>query len=175
MLNRFRAWRGNEHGASTITIFILAMPLIVGSFGFGFDQVRALYFKNYIQNRADLAVQNAVALNSSTKADGTILLGEKSILDAQDNYTKNTRQYRGNSVFNCFLTWESSATGCSQSVGKVGNSGDINCKDLFLRQEYGLKLEIREKVNTVFLRILGINELNLGTITAKSIVRPVCS
>lgn len=173
MLSKFSSWRSKERGTATITIFILALPLIVGSFGFGFDEVRALYFKTYLQNRADLAVQNAVASNSSTQVNGTIILDPiGSVNSVYSNYNTNTLSYRSSNTLICPLNQQFSNQGCSEFAQIFGQT--INCADLSAGGQYGLRFDVRENISTVFLRILGIKQMNIGTISAESLIRPVC-
>jgi hypothetical protein len=55
-------------------LFILALPLMIGAFGFGFDAMRLAYAKRLAQGRLDLATQSAAAVTYTT-ADGRIQLG----------------------------------------------------------------------------------------------------
>lgn len=59
-MSAIRAWQQAERGFSAAAILLLAMPLLLGAFGYGFDSIRLSYIKTYLQGRADLAVQTAV-------------------------------------------------------------------------------------------------------------------
>lgn len=59
-LSSIRRWQHAEGGFSAAAILILALPLLLGAFGYGFDSLRLSYLKTYLQGRADLAVQTAV-------------------------------------------------------------------------------------------------------------------
>lgn len=99
MLARIRAWRRGEQGISTAAIFILAMPLIVGAFGYGVDALRLQYTKEIVRSRLDLATQMAAA-TTYTDATGQVILGSPT--DATywktigyNIYEQNTARLRG--------------------------------------------------------------------------------
>jgi len=193
MFNLFKSWKYNEKGVASISLFILSLPLIVGSFGFGFDEVRGIYIRNYVQGRADLAVQNAVAATTTTTSKGNISLDANYVNDVINNYEKNTQEYRNNSILSCSskatttynptnqITHQniSSTASCVQTVWQVGTffNQATACKNLNSfgpTSAYGVHFQVKEKINTIFLRILGINTINLGTINAESLIRPNC-
>ena len=188
-----------ERGVASISMFILSLPLIIGSFGFGFDEVRGIYIKNYIQSRADIAVQNAVALNTSTLSNGLLYIDPSVGDTVSSNYDTNTQNYRNQSILSCTpsdtvysgvnnqtysptanISQDNKAPACSQSVTVIGSSSQsTSCKNLSSNTfvspvKYGVHFETKEKINTVFLRILGIPTINLGTIKAETLIRPRC-
>jgi len=179
----FKSWRYNEKGVASISLFILSLPLIVGSFGFGFDEIRGIYIRNYVQGRADLAVQNAVAATTTTSSNGSISLNTDYTSIVEGNYKDNTQQYRNQSILSCnesdvVRQNVSTLSPCTQTVWQVGTFGQsTSCKNLNSfgpTPAYGVHFQVKEKINTVFLRILGINTINLGTINAESLIRPNC-
>ena len=101
-----RKWRVAERGLSSVVIFILGMPLILLSFGFGIDIMRAGYVKRVAQSRLDVAVQSAAAL-TYTNQNGAVRLGipadgnsaTTSVQRAQLLYEENTRDLRGDRSF----------------------------------------------------------------------------
>ena len=200
MYTSLKSWWSKERGVASISMFILSIPLIVGSFGFGFDEVRGIYLKNYIQSRADLAVENAVALDTKTLSSGALSIDPSIGDQVSSNYKDNTLDYRNQSILSCTPSQtvysgisgsyyssttntsihQDSAPSCTQTVTILGDSSQTtSCKDLSTNTfanpvKYGVHFEVKEKINTVFLRILGINTINLGTVKAETLIRPNC-
>lgn len=182
-MKRLIAWWKFEKGMATISLFILGLPLIIGVFGFGFDEARALYIKGYLQNRATLAVQSALASSTNTDSNGNLYIDPNVYAQVYNNYEDNTSSYRSNgTILTCATSSIENnpiqAGECGGDVTTIGIPGTLAdyCKPVFggAVSSYGLQYQVKEQVDTVFLRILGINTLTLSTIDATALLRPAC-
>lgn len=179
MLNRFHQWRLAERGFATISMFILALPLIVGSFGFGFDYARASYMRNYLQNRVTMAVQTAVATNAITDTNGISRLDPGTTPPAvYANYWGNTDSKRQDGTLVCSTTSVGGgypSGGCSGSASVQGSPMPLAdyCKSLSIPGfvPYGVHYEVTEVINTTFLKIIGIKQIILHKVSATALVR----
>jgi hypothetical protein len=178
MLRSFRHWRLAERGFATAAMFIMSLPLIVGAFGFGFDYARAVYIKAYIQNRATMAVQTAVATNAITDVNGISTLDVASTETmVYTNYLMNTDSKRQDGTLRCSTGSVSgypldACTGIATVQGVPMSLADY-CKKLstpgFI--PYGVHYEVSEVINTTFLKIIGIKQMTLHKISASALVR----
>ncbi len=177
MFAAFHRWRKKESGFSTAALVIIGMPLLVGAFGLGFDSVRAVYIKEYLQGRADLATQAAVAISYTNPGDQKIYLGTPTLgtsvstSTANSLYIQNTVTKRQTSLTaSGFLAPRSSTYGNPSTVviGQPLMRSQICLPPTTI--DYGVTMTVKEQVPTTFLRIIGIQSLDLN-VTSTSIVR----
>lgn len=182
-MKAFLLWWRAERGVSTITLFILSLPMIIGSFGFGFDEVRAVHLRGYLANRATLAVQVALAGATNTNSDGNLQIDPVAVQgEVNQLYLENTDHYRSSSVLSCPTSeLESNPIVAGQCGGEFKVMGQAEslatyCTNLSSggNLNYGIDFRVKEQINTVFLRIIGISTLTLPTIEAKAYLRPTC-
>lgn len=114
----WRQWRAAEKGASTLTLFILALPVILLAFGYGFDSVRLTYLRNFLESRAEIAATaGASVTHTADRADpqgtpvvgSTVIIGaygdstagESALARAYSNYMQNTESKRDDRILTC--------------------------------------------------------------------------
>lgn len=191
MFTKFRTWRLAEKGVSTAALLILSLPLMLGAFGFGFDALRLSYAKRYAQGRLDLATQSAAAV-TYTAPDGSIKLGISSNPDAWKaeayrSYTSNTDKMRQGApnTHQFFQCTSGDATngligttcgGLAEVIGSAPPVGFDFCQNtkyanpIATRPTYGVRYTVKETVPTMFMRILGVNEMTF-TISSETLLR----
>ena len=175
-------WRRAEHGFSTAAMFVILLPVIIGVFGIGFEIARAAYLTTWVQGRVDNATFTASTFNR-VNAQGRYYLTQTALTEAYNNYRLNTNTRRGTGVLSCPST---SVTGgnrnltnlcsgsacfvrggsCTQATQPIP-SGATLCD-----YDYGIRYTVREQVPATFLRILGIQTINLPRITGETLVKP---
>jgi hypothetical protein len=194
-MSKINQWRKAESGFTTVAIFILSLPLIIGLFGYGFDSARSVYFRNYIQGRADIAVAAGVA-QTTVDASGNLVLSNNATSSATatavqyylDN-TRNMRTENGGGALTCQEGYlgQSGQSGTLSSIGghPTSGSGDqagcvggatitnnsINSGNTCAagtKSAYGVHYTATEKISTTFLGILGIHELTLSPVEAEA-------
>jgi hypothetical protein len=161
--SRIQSWRSAERGFSSAAIFILALPLLVGAMGYGFDNSRFLYVKTYLQGRADLATQ--AALSNVGMSGSQILIDGSALQTASDLYCANTASKRGSSGM--------LSNSCQPSVFVVGSplNNSQFCTRLSASSGYGLQLVTQEHVPTVFMKLIGIHELVISQLKSQALLR----
>lgn len=183
MKRSFLSWWKEEKGVATIALFILSLPLTIGVFGYGFDEVRADYLRGSLQNRADLAVQIALAGQTNTDSNGNLYIDPYAVeQEVNTLYQDNTDHYRSGSVLSCPAD---QLQGTLISSGKCGGEFSVigtqeplasycSARSSGVNLNYGIDFKVKEQVNTVFMRILGISTITLPTVEAQAYLRPVC-
>lgn len=177
MFSKFNLWRKKEGGFTSAAIFILGLPLIVGAFGLGFDSMRAVYIHQFLSARADLATQTAVTMLYTNNTNSMVYIGTKAqgfnaaVTAADDLYSQNTASKRGDGTGGSFLMFQSGSNG-NPVVTQVGNPIPVAmlCSNSNAAR-YGVNMKVAEEMPTTFMKILGIEKLNLE-IESESIVRP---
>lgn len=183
MGSRLRAWRQQEGGVATAALMILLMPIMVGIFGYGFDTARAIYSREVLQGRADLAVITATS-TGTVSADGIFRIPTTAPATVYSNYKTNTQPFRDNRLLSCAPaavtngTLSTKATGCAGRAKIDGNAiglGGLSrlCNNLsdYTITPYGVSFSVYETVPTTFLRIVRVNSLKLGMVSAQSLFR----
>lgn len=195
MFRWLKLWWSTERGVSVSAIFILAMPLIIGVFGLGFDSLRVLHIKNIIQMRVDSATQAGAAINYTKNTSGpaaTAVLelgapgdpvsGDSALQAMYANYDINTQDMRG-TVLACdpaapqtlnLTIVPPTSDPCATVGGIVGTPIKYNdlCKNMSINtNKYGVRLAVNEKIDTTFLNILAINSVDLKNIHSTSAIR----
>lgn len=174
-----RRWRLAERGTSSIAVFILMLPLIVGIFGFGLDIMRWTYAKNYAQGRLNLALETAMTYRY-TNATGNTVLGEPGFPDqvqiAGETYyqinTSDKRNVGNGGLLTCaeadmlYSPDESCALTVTLARTFAGQTYDF-CADPGAVNYVGVEGTAVESIDTLFLRMFGINDL---TFTVNSYV-----
>ena len=195
MLQTFKRWWLLEKGVSIAALFILALPLMIGAFGFGFDAMRLSYAKRLAQGRLDLATQSAAAV-TYTRADGRIELGAPTNPFAwrdvaYSQYATNTSRARkgadgARSFFQCsapsgiipnFSDPNQKCAGIAEVIGTPPPLGFNFCQTpgsqtapLGSRNVYGVRMSVKEQVPTTFLRLIGIPDMTFN-IRSESLIR----
>lgn len=172
MIQKIQNWFKKEHGFSTAALFILSIPLLVGSFGLGLDSVRLIYIQEYLQGRADIATAAAVNTAYTDPASKKLLLGTKaagttgSLNVASNLYSVNTdNKRRSAGSYNGFLNPKSGSYG-TPIVKIVGSPIDTaRLCDGAAAPKYGVELTATEQVPATFLTIVGIRSFD---VTVKS-------
>lgn len=171
VLSRLRSWWQAERGFSTAGLFIIALPILVGAFGYGFDSARAVFVKEHVQGRADMATATAASVAVAFSSTGQVSLPSTAVRNAvYTSYTDNTAAWRTDGLLMCSkasVSGVSSTTGCSGVATITGSAGTgIACT-----VKYGVQYTVREKIPSTFLRVVGVTELTLPAVTAKAAVR----
>lgn len=178
MRSLFRSWRSAERGFSMAAITIIAMPLLVTAFGLGFESVRLVYIKGWMQGHADLATAAAVSIAYADPADQKVYLGKPgvgpaaSLMAAQDVYLDNTNPKRTAAGTSNGLLLDPSGAFGTPSVAITGSP--LERTELCLSPasvKYGVRMSVTEKVPATFLKIVGIKDFTLGPITSTAIIR----
>lgn len=178
MIQKIKNWFKKEQGFSTAAVFILSIPLLVGSFGLGLDSVRLIYVQEYLQGRADIATAAAVNTAYTDPASKKLFLGTKaagtsgSLNVASNLYSVNTDpKRRAAGTYNGFLNPKSGIYG-TPSVKIVGAPIDTArlCDGGAATPKYGVELTATEQVPATFLTIVGIRSFDV-TVTSTSWVR----
>lgn len=105
-------WRLAEHGYVSLTMFILTVPLMLLAFGYGFESLRLVYLRNFLESRATMAASAGVAVNyasRNTEGQSKIFIGqpedtksgEKALAAAYANYRLNTDSKRTSAILTC--------------------------------------------------------------------------
>lgn len=177
---RIREWRIAERGTSSIALFILMLPLIVGIFGFGFDIVRWSYAKNYAQGRMNMAIETAMTYRY-TNANGNTALGQPGYADAvtvlgETYYQINTAHSRDSGdggLLSCAdadmlysPTEECELTISLSGLTVAGQNYDF-CAEPGSDDYVGVRGQATETINTVFLKLFGVDSL---TFTVRSFI-----
>lgn len=177
MLKKISSWFKKEKGYSTAAIFILGLPLLVGSFGLAFDSVRLVYIQQYLQGRADLATEAAVNVAYTNPTDKKIYLGNPtggsavSLATSDFLYSTNTAtKRRAAGAYDGFLNAKTGTYGKTTSA-VIGTPLPIAMLcDTSGAQKYGVKLDVTEQIPATFLNIIGIHSFDMK-ITSTSWVR----
>lgn len=169
-----KKWRLRERGFASTALIIIAMPLILGAFGFGFDTLRLAYAKRYLQGRLDVATQAGASIGY-TNAQGNIRIGDAgstqaAIDEALSVYLDNTSGARpaadAQSLVGCTqANVIENVGGCGVSFRVVGTPPRQRtdfCEPS--RSEtgvYGLGGRATDRVDTIFLRLIGVDSWDL--------------
>lgn len=189
-MTRILRWLRSERGFASTALVILAMPLIIGAFAFGFDAVRLVWAERYLQGRLDLATQSGAATLYTNNRGALRLLTDPN--DPRSAPYVAKQQFIANTVSARPTTSSSfSLLGCSNAT--ISGTGDASCAAAFTlvsaptgtgqpgpdfdfctqargNNVFGLKGVAREQLQTVFLRLLGVKTFNF-TVTSQSLVR----
>lgn len=186
-------WRKQEKGMSSVALFILALPLLIVAFGYGFDSLRLVFIKESIQDKVTLAAQSGVAVNY-VGSNGLVTLGSpldggqsediSSKLRAYQIYGQNTAEMRENGQILTCQELEKvqfpTNTQCAEYAEIIGEPLTVaqTCtplsdgNDIRYDNMYGLKYSVNENVKMTFLTIFGVKETaDLKNITATALVR----
>ena len=111
-----REWGRSERGMSVPALFILALPMLLAAFGWGFDSMRLQYMKQWLIVRAEAAVAAGTTENYTgpiNSVDSTVIIGEENpdgttdVWPAYDkaweNYELNTENRRDEELLQCDL------------------------------------------------------------------------
>lgn len=162
-VNTLRARFRDERGFSNALLMIVAMPVVLGALGFAFDTARLTYVAETLQSRAELAVQSATNM-ASTSVTGLVTFDTDAATAAQTIYCSNTAAARGTML----------AGTCQASVSTVGapvTVAQMCSASAAGAPRYGLTIVARETVPTVFLRILGVRTVELSNVTGTALLR----
>lgn len=177
-VSAIRSWWTAERAYGTAGMFIIALPIIVGGFGFGFESARGTLFREFIQRRADLAVQTALAANTTTDpATNKIIVDDiKAKADAYTNYTNNTAGKRAAGALSCSAGAVSGQVALPKCMGMATiyklNWSDVNQCALPSTARYSLRYAITETIPATFLRMVGIQYVTLTPFAAEALIRP---
>lgn len=192
MWKRIQAWRMQESGIAIGALAILMMPVFIGAFGYGVDSARAIYAKEVIQGRLDLAVQAATTAPPGAKvlANGNFLLDPTlAPQTAKTLYKTNTASLRPHLLLcaagvvaptssTAPTTMDQKCSGYARVVGTQityaeANSGLLCTSNLNqdATRRYGVAYVVYESVPTMFMRIVGTQSMPLGRVRAESLVR----
>lgn len=181
-------WRDEERGMSSVALFILALPLLLLAFGYGFDSLRLVFIKESLQGRLNLAAQAGVSVTYTqpTTTGDVVTLGSPGELDgnaarqrAWNSYRLNTEGMRSNGrILMCSQpAWNVEPTNgepCAGTVTVLGQplSSSQLCAPLSVpSNQYGLKYTVNEEVRSAFLSMFGIASHELHNLTATALVR----
>lgn len=177
-------WWSKERGFASTALIILSIPMILGAFGYGFDAMRLYYAKRYLQGRLDIATQSGAAI-TFTNPGGNIRLGEvgdaglarASIEEAEVVFDENTQSARASgsaSLLGCdFPDFSDPNSECGSKfevAGNLPNQGFNFCRAARGNEVYGLKGKANEYVDTIFLRMVGVDRLDFE-VTSESLYR----
>lgn len=173
---RLRKWKLAERGFASTALIIIAIPLILGAFGYGFDTLRLVYAKRYLQGRLDLATQAGASI-AYTNAQGNVRLGEvgvqnAAVAEANRVFLENTSNARplvgGQSLIDCTTNdVQNKVDNCNVTFSVVGTAPRQStnfCDDLpnsTADSVYGLGGHATDRVQTVFLRLIGVESWDL--------------
>ena len=176
-MKSIRTWLRAERGFGTAGMFILMLPVIVGIFGYGFESARAVWLKNYIQGRADMATFTATT-HSTVTTSGKIVFKADAVPTAYSEYLANTDTKRSDGLLIC--------SGSSVTNGTLGPSGSCFGKAWIVApakgspsfcgtnssaNRYGIHYRLEEQVPATFLHIVGIQTLTLPVIDSETLLR----
>ena len=176
------SWWSKERGFASTALIILSIPLILGAFGYGFDAMRLYYAKRYLQGRMDIATQSGAAI-TFTDSGGNIRLGDASsrvqasIEEAEmvlDENTQSARSSGSASLLGCdypnFVAPDSECGARFSQVGEAPGQGFNFCRAARGDQVYGLRGTANEYVDTIFLRMVGVDRLDFE-VTSEALYR----
>jgi hypothetical protein len=185
MLTRLRKLLSHEGGYSSAALFILGFPMIIGVFGLAFDSARFLYIRDYVENQANLALASAVNTAYTNVADGRIYLGSRAagtgaaLSVGEQLYLTNTDAKRRTSVLtnDGFLSPSGTSFGgqrygtpTASVVGRPVTLTELCLNPNATTSKYGVSMTVREQMPTTFLKVLGIQTLEMQ-ITVSSLIR----
>lgn len=185
MIARLRKFFGREEGYSSAALFILGFPLIIGMFGLAFDSARFFYIRDYVENQANLALASAVNTAYTNPADrriylGTAAAGSNAALDvAESLYLTNTDPKRRSAVLanDGFLSPSGTSyqgrrygTPVASVVGAPVTLAQLCLNPNATTSKYGVAMTIREQMPTTFLKVVGIQTLEMQ-VSVSSLLR----
>lgn len=174
----FRSWRHAERGFGMAALTILAMPLLVAAFGLGFESVRLVYIKDWMQGNADLATGAAVSIAYADPASQRVYLGTPGLGAAASTSTANAVYLENTSgkrtapgTTNGLIYTASGGFGVPSTVitGSPLTRTQLCASPSTVK--YGVQMTVTEKVPATFLNIVGIHDFTLGPITSTAIIR----
>lgn len=168
----FRTWRNAERGFGMAALTIIAMPLLVAAFGLGFESVRLVYIKDWIQGNADLATGAAVSMAYADPVSQRVYLGANATRTAIEVYRDNTSEKRTPAGTTNGLVYDVAGSYGAPSVVVTGSP--LTRTQLCMSPstvKYGVEMTVSEKVPATFLNIIGIHDFTLGPITSTAIIR----
>jgi hypothetical protein len=146
-------------------MFILSVPMLVAAFGLSMDTARVSYVKDFLDNRANLAVSAAVATayTSGTSTDRRVYLGRPSdgataataLSNARDVYRINTAGFRS-STASGFLFPVTAANGFPNVKVLGAPLTNLQLCSPTSTARYGVTLTADETVRMTFLAVAGI-------------------
>jgi Flp pilus assembly protein TadG len=173
MLSRIKSLiekrKGNEESGSAMIIFIMWMPIILGTFGLSVDMAIATYTSTTLQSALDTATQSSLsrAANPGLEGNTTVnprLTAEKGHEYLVTYYNINRQDAKGTNK-NPFLRCQGTvaegggklvrpSTGCawtenSYSVSTVGRVTEMNVR-------------VVEKSTSIFIKIIGFETITYG-------------
>ena len=191
----FNEWRDEEQGMSSVAMFILALPLLIIAFGYGFDSLRLVFIKESLLDKLTLATQAGVSVNY-VAANGLVTLGApedggqldaaSSRIRAYDVYTLNTATMRSTGqILTCstpqYNVQPTPNEKCAGMVTVIGSPLTVpqTCAPLsdnhgsaINDNMYGIKYVVNENVKMSFLPIFKVKDsADLQNLTSTSLVR----
>ena len=144
--------RREERAATSLVMFIMFFPVIVGSFGFGIDVARNIWVRSSLQNAVDTAVVGGAAV-TRTSAGLVIVDGrwDKAPAEVRKLYARNRADNPGLKCFPGGPVYGTPITKCwaTESLSTTDDSANFGVREqttnaflMFLgqpTQEYNLK------------------------------------
>ena len=138
--------RREERAATSLVMFIMFFPLIVGSFGFGVDVARNIWVRTSLQNAVDTAVVGGAAV-TTTRAGQVIVDGRpgKAKAEVRMLYARNRADNPG---LKCF-PGGGTVAGTMPPITRCWTNESLSTTD------DSANFGVREQTTNAFLMLLG--------------------
>ena len=163
--------KSKRESGSTLVLYIMWMPLLIGVFGVGVDSAIGAYTQSTLQSSLDTATQSALSRAVNPGTNGNTTFKPKLTTEAARNYTISFYDTNRSGGENPFLQ-------CQTSIMTPSEDAEITYRDFkfvsppsgcgytegtFRMTTSGNKVELTTNVletsSTVFLHAIGVPEL----------------
>lgn len=150
-----RTGQTGESAVSTFVVFLLLMPMIVGTFGIGFDVARNTYIRMSLQNDLDSAVVGAAAVTGTDPDTGKLFIAGDAVGAARTAYAYNRTNSPG---LSCIGSGSIPIPGGAVAKCWVDASGPniYNPCVSSLTEKCRIQWTVRERSANQFVKVLGI-------------------
>jgi hypothetical protein len=145
--------RREERAATSLVMFIMFFPLIVGSFGLGVDVARNIWIRSSLQNAVDTAVVGGAAV-TDPHVSPVVIDPAGAIAETRMLYGKNRGDHRGLKCPPSWSCWERDAPAVSPDGRTLTFGVHEETTNAFLMllgqptQEYNLNGKARLSLST---------------------------